>query len=154
MSLTIYLMQQKRELLNWNILRKKIQTELQRTKRFGRKNRKNKTKHKDKLGQHFKKSKFLQLKSLRRSEIEVEQYWWKYSREFAFLWHLWTSQVELAVKNLSANEGDIMRCRSNPWVRKIWRRTSQHTPVFLPGESHGQRSLAGHSPQHCTVRHD
>ena len=27
-----------------------------------------------------------------------------------------------------------------------WRRKWQPTPVFLPGESHGQRSLAGHSP--------
>ena len=35
----------------------------------------------------------------------------------------------------------------NPWVRKIpWRRKWQPTPVFLPGESHGQRSLAGYSP--------
>jgi len=25
----------------------------------------------------------------------------------------------------------------------------QTTPVFLPGESHGQRSLAGYSPQGC-----
>ena len=33
------------------------------------------------------------------------------------------------------------------WVRKIlWRRKWQPTPVFLPGESHGQRSLAGYSP--------
>ena len=30
----------------------------------------------------------------------------------------------------------------DPWVRKIpWRRAWQPTPVFLPGESHGQRSL-------------
>ena len=35
----------------------------------------------------------------------------------------------------------------NPWVRKIpWRRAWQPTPVFLLGESHGQRSLAGYSP--------
>ena len=27
-----------------------------------------------------------------------------------------------------------------------WRREWQPTPVFLPGESHGQRSLAGHGP--------
>ena len=34
----------------------------------------------------------------------------------------------------------------NPWVRKIpWRRKWQPTPVFLPGESHGQRSLVGYS---------
>ena len=33
----------------------------------------------------------------------------------------------------------------DPWVRKIpWRRAWQPTPVFLPEESHGQRSLAGH----------
>ena len=35
----------------------------------------------------------------------------------------------------------------DPWVRKIiWRRAWQPTPVFLPGESCGQRSLAGYSP--------
>ena len=36
------------------------------------------------------------------------------------------------------------RPKSDPWVRKIpWRRKWQPTPVFLPGKSHGQRSLAG-----------
>ena len=35
----------------------------------------------------------------------------------------------------------------DPWLRKIlWRREWQPTPVFLPGESHGQRSLTGYSP--------
>ena len=39
------------------------------------------------------------------------------------------------------------RCRFIPWVRKIpWRRAWQPTPTFLPGESHGQRSLAGYGP--------
>jgi len=38
------------------------------------------------------------------------------------------------------------RPRFNPWVRKIpWRREKLPTPVFLPGEFHGQRSLAGYS---------
>jgi len=33
------------------------------------------------------------------------------------------------------------------WVGKIlWRRKWQHNPVFLPGESHGQRNLVGYSP--------
>ena len=33
------------------------------------------------------------------------------------------------------------------WVGKIpWRRAWQSTPVILPGESHGQRNLAGYSP--------
>ena len=40
------------------------------------------------------------------------------------------------------------RCGFNPWVGKIpWRRQWQPTPVFLPGKSHGQRSLVGYSPQ-------
>ena len=37
----------------------------------------------------------------------------------------------------------------NPWVGKIPWRTWQPTPVFLPGESCGQRSLVGYSPQGC-----
>ena len=44
-----------------------------------------------------------------------------------------------------------VKCRTpsfNPWVRKSpWRRKWQPTPVLLPGESHGQRSLVGYSPQ-------
>ena len=33
------------------------------------------------------------------------------------------------------------------WVGKTsWRRQRQPTPVFLPGESHGQRGLVGYSP--------
>ena len=36
------------------------------------------------------------------------------------------------------------------WVGKIpWRRKWQPNPVFLPGKSHGQRSLAGYSPWGC-----
>jgi len=35
----------------------------------------------------------------------------------------------------------------DPWIEKIpWRRIWQPTPVFLPGEFHEQRSLAGYSP--------
>ena len=38
----------------------------------------------------------------------------------------------------------------DPWVRKIpWRSKRQPTPVFLPGESHGQRSLVGYSLWGC-----
>ena len=48
------------------------------------------------------------------------------------------------VENPPANEG---RCEFNPWVGEIpWRREWQPTPVFLLGESHGQRSLVGCSP--------
>ena len=36
---------------------------------------------------------------------------------------------------------------SHPLARMIpWRRAQQPTPVFLPGEAHGQRSLVGYSP--------
>ena len=57
----------------------------------------------------------------------------------------WTSQVI------------CLQCRRpefDPWIGKItWRRVRQPTPVFLPGESHGQRSLASYSPQDRRVRH-
>ena len=40
------------------------------------------------------------------------------------------------VKNPPCNAGDGF----DPWVGKVpWRRAWQPTPVFLPGESHGQR---------------
>ena len=42
-----------------------------------------------------------------------------------------------------------LQCRKpriDPWVGKIvWRREWQPTSVFLPGKSHGQRSLVGYS---------
>ena len=48
------------------------------------------------------------------------------------------------------------RCRFDPWVGKIpWRRKWLPSPVFLPGKSYGQRSLAG--PVHggsSRARHD
>ena len=45
------------------------------------------------------------------------------------------------VKNLLANVGDVGELRKMPW-RREW----ALIPVFLPGKSHGQRSLAGYSP--------
>ena len=44
------------------------------------------------------------------------------------------------VNNSPANAGDE-RCEFNSWSRK-W----QPAPEFMPGESHGQRSLGGYSP--------
>ena len=47
------------------------------------------------------------------------------------------------VKNPPANEGDL-------GVGKIpYRKKGLPTPVFLPGKSHGQRSLASYSPWGC-----
>ena len=56
----------------------------------------------------------------------------------------WASQVAPVVKNPPANAGDV---GFDPWVGKIpWRRKWQPTPGFLPGASHGRRSLVGSSP--------
>ena len=53
-------------------------------------------------------------------------------------------------KDLGHNKSIYLQCRRpgfNPLVRKIpWRREWQPTPVFLPGEFHRQRNLAGYSP--------
>ena len=52
----------------------------------------------------------------------------------------------LSGKESACNVGD----RFHPWVGKIpWRWDWQPTPVFLPGKSHGHRSLAGYSPWGC-----
>ena len=62
------------------------------------------------------------------------------------VWVIGVFLVVLVVKNLPANAGDI-ETRVDPWVRKIpWRRAWQPTPVFLPGEPHGQRSLVAYGP--------
>ena len=54
--------------------------------------------------------------------------------------------MALVVKNLPANAGNVRDSVFDLWVRKIlWRREWQSTPVFLPGESHGQRSLVVYS---------
>ena len=51
------------------------------------------------------------------------------------------------IKNMLVNAGDIRDPWVDPWVGKIpWRRNWQPTPMFLAGEFHEQRSLAGYSP--------
>ena len=52
----------------------------------------------------------------------------------------------LVVRKPLASAGDIRDTDSVPRVWKIpWRRAWEPTPVFLPGESHGQSSLVGYS---------
>ena len=59
---------------------------------------------------------------------------------------MWASQVALSGKEPSCQCGRCKRCGFDPWVRKIpWRRAWQSTPVVLPGESHGQKGLAGYN---------
>ena len=50
------------------------------------------------------------------------------------------------VKNQSANAGDTGDVGSIPGWEYPWRKKWQPTPIFLPGESDGQRILEGYSP--------
>ena len=53
--------------------------------------------------------------------------------------------MALVVKKLPASAGDVRDVGSIPGLRRLlWRRKWQPTPVFLPGKSHGQRSLVGY----------
>ena len=56
----------------------------------------------------------------------------------------------LLVKNLPANTGDIRDVGLIPGSGRFpWKRKWRPTPVFVPGESHGQRSLVGYNPWGC-----
>ena len=60
----------------------------------------------------------------------------------------WAFQVALVVNNPHANAEDIRDAGSIPGsVRKC--KKWQPTPVFMPGEFHGQRSLLGYSSWVC-----
>ena len=55
----------------------------------------------------------------------------------------WGIPIWLRGKELACQCRRFKRCGFNPWVGKIpWGRKWQPTPVFLPGKSQGQRSLA------------
>ena len=61
---------------------------------------------------------------------------------------LWGFSWWFSGKKSTCNAGDV-RDSFGPRVGKIsWRRSLQPTKVFLPGESHRQRSPVGYSPQH------
>ena len=65
---------------------------------------------------------------------------------FALHMCVWAAQALIVVKTPPQCRR-LRRCGLDLWVRKIpWRRAWQPAAVFLPGESRGQRSLAGHSP--------
>ena len=59
---------------------------------------------------------------------------------------MWASLVAQMMKNLPAMQETWFRCLG--W-EDPWRRERLPTPVFLPGEVHGQRSLAGCNPWRC-----
>ena len=60
------------------------------------------------------------------------------------------SLVAQKVKNLRAMQAP----RLDPWGRSPGCRQGNPTPVFLPGEFHGQRSLVGYRPWSCKVWHN
>ena len=63
-----------------------------------------------------------------------------------FAWFTW----QLGFPGGTGGKEPTWQCKRpglNPWVRKIlWRRKWQPNPIFLPGESHGQRRLVDYSP--------
>ena len=64
-------------------------------------------------------------------------------------WHPWIEKMALELMESCLLREQCQRRGHGfgPWVGKIpWSRKWQSTPVFLPGKSHGQRSLVGHSP--------
>ena len=77
--------------------------------------------------------------------VSIQAIWLLMSMSWGFL-------LGQSVRNPQENAGDCLQCRKSrfdTWVGKIrWRRKWQASPVFLPGESHGQRSLADYSNHH------
>ena len=65
---------------------------------------------------------------------------------------LWCTIFPLLPQCLSSKESayQCRECKFNPCFRKIpWERKWQPSPVFLPGKSHGYRSLVCYSPWYC-----
>ena len=55
------------------------------------------------------------------------------------------------IKHLVAQRVKHLPAMQETWFQSLvgkipWRRKWQPTPIFMPGESHGQRSLMGYSP--------
>ena len=77
---------------------------------------------------------------VRQRQIVARASWWLKAMSVSQPQNIWDH--ELQVSQMSRNK----RRRFVPWAGKnLWRRAWQPTPVFLPGESHGQRSLVGYS---------
>ena len=68
--------------------------------------------------------------------------------------HYAASQVVLVVKNPPANAGDTRDMGLIPGSGRSPGGGKATTPVFLPGESHGQRSMVGFFIESQRVGHD
>ena len=83
--------------------------------------------------------------SLFRTSVSVRTYpWWNTNYILARLHGMLGFPGGTEVKNLPANAEDSGDTGSTPGEDPLQK--GQPTPVCLPGESHGQRSLVGHSP--------
>ena len=73
--------------------------------------------------------------------------WWKISTAAT---ELQCGKTPLRLPRWLSGKESTCQCRRrrfDPWVRKTsWRRKWPPTPVFLPGESHRPRRLAGYGP--------
>ena len=83
---------------------------------------------------------------MRRLMASLTRWTWVWVDSGSCWWMVRTSLVAQMVKHLPT-----MR---ETWVQSLgwedlWRRKWQPTPVFLPGKSHGWRSLLGYSPWGC-----
>ena len=98
---------------------------------------------------HLKKSLFLWALKFYDEIAEIESHRWAPLLILVLLLFLPICRgfcSGSAVKN-RLQYRSLRRHGLDPWVGKIpWRRAWQPTPVFLPGESHGQWSLVGYSP--------
>ena len=72
------------------------------------------------------------------------------SRHYSFQSLPSPSMISFGLLRWRGGKASVCQCRRHgfdPWIRKIpWRRKWQPTPVFLPGKSHGQRSMVRYSP--------
>ena len=90
------------------------------------------------------------------SQVSLELLLEKFTSELEILFDLAFIQTGVIMtfqNTVSRGKEPACQCRRckrlqfDPWAGKIpWRIKQQPTPVFLPGESHGQRSLVGYSP--------
>jgi len=59
------------------------------------------------------------------------------------------------VESLPANAEDPDKRVQSLYQKNSWRRKWQPTPLFLPGETHGQRSVVNYCPWGCKrIKHD
>ena len=70
--------------------------------------------------------------------------------DYSSIWELFASALFFSFLSGGSDDKECLQCRRpgfDPWVGKIpWGREWPCTPVFLLGEFHGQRNLAGYSP--------